>query len=102
MEVFRKEFICQKFEAHNHTEETLFAMTGGILIPFAKPGKFTEDEIHIFYIPKGAGISCRLGVWHWAPYTLEESVMCMVIFKKNTSREDIYFTELAEPVGFEL
>ena len=36
MEVFRKEFICQKFEAHNHTEETLFAMTGGILIPFAK------------------------------------------------------------------
>lgn len=53
MEVFRKEFICQKFEAHNHTEETLFAMTGGILIPFAKPGKFTEDEIHIFYIPKG-------------------------------------------------
>ncbi len=102
MEVFRKEFICQKFEAHNHTEETLFAMTGGILIPFAKPGKFTEDEIHIFYIPKGAGISCRPGVWHWAPYTLEESVMCMVIFKKNTSREDIYFTELAEPVGFEL
>ena len=102
MEVFRKEFICQKFEAHNHTEETLFAMTGGILIPFAKPGKFTEDEIHIFYIPKGVGISCRPGVWHWAPYTLEESVMCMVIFKKNTSREDIYFTELAEPVGFEL
>ena len=80
MEVFRKEFICQKFEAHNHT----------------------EDEIHIFYIPKGAGISCRPGVWHWAPYTLEESVMCMVIFKKNTSREDIYFTELAEPAGFEL
>ena len=72
------------------------------LIPFARPGKFTEDDIHVFYIPKGTGISCKPGVWHWAPYTLEESVMCTVIFKKNTSQEDIYFTELSEPVGFEL
>ena len=40
----------------------------------------------------------------WFPDVVvrEESVMCTVIFKKNTSQEDIYFTELSEPVGFEL
>ena len=76
MEVFRKPFTVKKFEAHDHTEENLFAMTGGI--------------------------SCKPGVWHWAPNTLDDSVHCLVIFKNNTSHEDIYFDELPEEIGLEL
>ena len=54
------------------------------------------------YIPKGMGISCKPGVWHWAPNTLDDSVHCLVIFKNNTSHEDIYFDELPEEIGLEL
>ena len=65
MEVFRKPFTVKKFEAHDHTEENLFAMTGGIIVPFAPAGKPDPDKVRAFYIPKGMGISCKPGVWHW-------------------------------------
>ena len=102
MEVFRKPFTVKKFEAHDHTEENLFAMTGGIIVPFAPAGKPDPDKVRAFYIPKGMGISCKPGVWHWAPNTLDDSVHCLVIFKNNTSHEDIYFDELPEEIGLEL
>ncbi len=102
MEVFPKEFVCKKFEAHDHTEETLIAMTGGVIVPVMPKDEFNVEHLKAFYVPKGTGICCAPGVWHFAPYVLGESVWCTVIFKNNTSHDDIYFKELDETIGMEL
>ncbi len=101
MEVFPKPFVCKKFEAHDYTEETLLAMTGGIIVPVAPKGELDAEHVRVFYVPKGTGISCAPGVWHWCPYVFE-NVWCTVVYKNNTSHDDIYFSELDEEVGFEL
>ena len=77
-------------------------MTRGIIVPFAPACKPDPEMVRAFYIPKGMGFCCKPGVWHWAPNTLDDSVHWLVIFKNNTSHEDIYFDELPEEIGLEL
>ena len=55
MEVFRKPFTVKKFEAHDHTEENLFAMTGGVIVPFARPAEPDAGQGSCILYSKGNG-----------------------------------------------
>lgn len=101
MDVKPRELICQKFEAHDHTEENLLAMTGDVIVTCMPKGKISAEELKAFYVPAGTGVSFGPGVWHFVPFPVKETVACAVIFKNGTSSNDIYFEELPEAVGLE-
>lgn len=102
MEVVPREFVCQKFEAHDHTAENLIPMTGGVIVTVIPKGELTADRMAAFYVPQGQGVSIDPSVWHFVPFPIGTPVMCSVIFANGTSSTDIYFDELPEAVGLEL
>lgn len=102
MEIVPRDFICQKFEAHDHTGENLIPMTGGMIVAVAKKGDLKEENLAAFYLPQNLGICINPGVWHFVPFPIGTNVMCSVIFVNGTSQNDIYFDELPQPVGLEL
>ena len=102
MEVFPKEFKAQKFEAHDHTDETLLAMTGDVIVTCMSAECFGADNLKAFRVPKGTGVNFSPKTWHFVPYPEKDSVWCACIFKNGTSTDDIYFRELPEEVAIEL
>ena len=102
MEIQPREFISQKFEAHDHTAENLIPMTGGMIVTVLPHDEFNVDSMAAFYIPQGKGVCINPGVWHFVPFPMGTPVMCSVIFVNGTSSNDIYFDELPEEVGLEL
>lgn len=102
MEIVPREFTCQKFEAHDHTDENLISMTGGMIVTVAKKGELKEENLEAFYVPQGVGVCIGSGVWHFVPFPIGRKEMCAVIFVNGTSQNDIYFDELKEAVGLEL
>ena len=102
MEIVPREFVCQQFEAHDHTPENLIPMTGGMIITAIPKGEVTADRVAAFYIPQRQGVCFDPGVWHFVPYPIGGPVMVSVIFANGTSQTDIHFDQLDEPMGLEL
>ena len=102
MEVLPREFKAQKFEAHDHTDETLLAMTGDVIVTCMPKDGFDIENLKAFRVPKGTGINFSAQTWHFVPYPVDESVWCACIFRNGTSTEDIYFQDLPEEVAIEL
>ena len=73
-----------------------------MIVTVIPKGEVTADRMAAFYVPQGQGVCIDAGVWHFVPYPIGTPVMCSVIFANGTSQTDIYFDQLAEPVGLEL
>ncbi len=101
LEVYPREFTAQKFEAHDHTDETVLAMTGDVIVTCMPKGEFDVEKLKAFRVPMGTGINFLPGTWHFVPYPADETVMCACIFRNGTSTEDIYFQDLPEEVTIE-
>lgn len=100
--VKERPFCCQKFERHEHTSENLIPITAGIVISCLPAGEVTFDRLRAFYVPVGMGVCFAPNVWHFAPHPIGSDATCVVVFADGTSRNDMIFDELPEPVGFEL
>ena len=99
MKVIPRSFVLKDFEGHAHTAENLIPMDGDLIVGVAPAGTLLTDKIKAFYIPQGLGISLNPNVWHAVPFAVGKEVMSCVIFKNNTSTEDIYFDILSEELG---
>lgn len=97
-----RDFVCQKFEAHSRTTETILPLTGGLIVAGIPAGEATIDRLKAFYIPVGMGICWKPGAWHYAPYPIGGDAICAIIFRHGTGNDDAVFAELPDPVGFEL
>lgn len=102
MKVLPHDFIIKDFEKHNHTIENLIPIDGDLIVALSTAGELKEDNIEVFYIPCGKGISVNQEVWHAVPFAVGKEVMSTVIFKNNTSNEDIYFDSIKEEIGLSL
>lgn len=98
----QREYVFQKFEAHDRTTETVLPLTGGLIVAGIPAGEVTEDRVRAFYVPVGKGISWGPKVWHYAPYPIGGDATCAVIFRSTTGSDDAVFESLPEPMGFEL
>ncbi len=96
-----RDFVCQKFESHSHTTETILPLTGGLIVAGISAGEVTCERLQAFYVPVGMGVSWAPGVWHYAPYPIGSDATCAVIFRQGTGSDDVEFAELPEEMGFE-
>lgn len=102
MKIVPHDFIIKEFEYHKNTVENLIPLDGDLIVALAPAGKLQVDEIEAFYIPCGKGICLNEGVWHAIPFSIGKEVMSTVVFKNNTSNEDIYIEEINETLGLSL
>ena len=102
MTVKEHPFVIKDFEAHDHTVENLLPLDGDLIVAFAPAGALKAENVAAFYIPQGLGICADPKVWHAVPFAVGKDVRSIVVFKNNTSNEDIYFSSLDEEYGVEL
>jgi len=97
-----RDFVCQRFEMHTGTAETLLPLTGGMIVAGIPEGEVSVDRLRAFYVPVGTGVSWHAGAWHYAPYPVGGDATCAIIFRHGTGADDMHFADLPEEVGFEL
>jgi ureidoglycolate lyase len=97
-----RDFVCQKFEAHTRTTETILPLTGGLIVAGLPPGDVNPERLKAFYIPVGMGVCWKPGAWHYAPYPIGGDATCAIIFRHGTGVDDAVFAELPVDMGFEL
>jgi ureidoglycolate lyase len=97
-----REFVCQKFEAHSRTTETILPLTVGLIVAGLPPGDVTPESLKAFFVPVGKGVCWKPGAWHYAPYPIGGDATCAIIFRHGTGVDDAVFADLPAEMGFEL
>ena len=95
----QREYVFDKFEAHDRSSETVLPLTGGMIVTCVPEGEVTPDRVQAFYVPVGKGISWAPGAWHYAPFPVGGDATCAVIFRDGTGADDAVFATLPEPMG---
>jgi len=94
-----RDFVCQRFESHKLTTETILPLTGDLIVAGIPPGEVTPNRLRAFYIPVGMGVSWAAGVWHYAPYPIGRDATCAIIFRHGTGGDDVEFADLPTSIG---
>ena len=93
----KKDTTVKQLEAHRQTEELLFALDGGFIVPAAgsKQEHGTDvpdcDRIRGFMVAQGEGVVFKKGTWHCSPIPATGKCTVLVAFRHNTHIEDVTF-----------
>lgn len=94
LRIYNRPLVITHSEYHNYCEEGMLPLDGDVLIHVAPavPGsEFPENEVEVFLVPKGTLVVLKVGVWHHAPYTVEQdSVNVMIILPQRTYMNDCH------------
>lgn len=98
---YNSRFTEEVFEQHNKTPEVLIPMDEDVILLLAKEDAFkneipSNDDFEAFLVPRGTVVTLKPGVWHHAPMVLEKESRVLVLFKENTSFEDIIVKDLGK------
>jgi ureidoglycolate hydrolase len=93
--VKKRPYVLKRMERHQKSVEVVIALNKGVIIPLAPVGELKEVEkaITAFFLPAGQGIKINKGVWHIAPFPLEETAEVLVLFAQGTGMDDLEFQE---------
>jgi ureidoglycolate hydrolase len=83
-------------ERHMRTQEAVFATSSDLLL-YVGPADHLEqpdrlpafDRFRVFRIPAGSGVVMDRGVWHGAPFTVDEVAPAIVLILEGTGRSDV-------------
>ena len=82
-------------ERHLKTVEMIVPLGGDCLVHVAPPDPSNEpdrepslDDYRVFRIRQGQAVILRPGVWHAAPFTVNENTSALVFLLENTGRDD--------------
>jgi ureidoglycolate hydrolase len=95
IQVKKRPYLVKRMERHRRSVEIVIALNKGVIIPLAPVGELitVENDIKAFYLPAGQGIKIHEGVWHVAPFPLEVTAEVLVLFAKETGKDDLEFQE---------
>ena len=98
LNVTQKQLSFDQLERHNYTAEFLVPLNGSFICPVAIPS--TEipnvDQITAFRVSLGQAIVLKPNCWHWMPVPVEKEILILVIYKNNTSADDLIIEKLNE------
>lgn len=103
---FNPQFDERLFEQHNHSPEMLCPLDRDIIVLVGKSDVFDvepidKDKFDAFIVPRGTIVGLNPGVWHHAPMVFAESGNVLVIFKEDTSIDDMITKDL-KSLGIEV
>jgi ureidoglycolate lyase len=97
MRVHDRPNTFEVMERHLRTPEMLFALDGDVLLPVSLDAGGSSpdiDRMTVLRIEKGTGVLMARGVWHAIPFPSGGSVTCLVVFRRNTSVDDLEVVSL--------
>lgn len=98
--VEKREMIIDTIEYHSYTSEGIMPIDNDILIhvAVATPNDRTQpsDKIVVFRIPKGTMVVLRPGVWHHAPFTVNDHpANVLIVLPERTYANDCELFDLS-------
>lgn len=96
----KRPFVVEKLEYHDWTGEAFMPLDGDIIIhlaPASRPADIPYERIEAFLVPKGTMITINRGVWHQAPYAVDQdNVHVLVVLPERTYANDCKVIMLEE------
>ena len=95
-------YIVDQLEQHAETAELLVALKGDFVTPVTVSkvvdGKQYPDmdKVAAIRVNQGQGVLFNKGIWHWTPYAVAEACDILVVFKKDTPKNDFISCKLQE------
>ena len=86
-------------EHHNCTEEGILPLDGEILLQVGAPtpGEIPPSNIEFFRIPHLTFVKLKIGVWHHAPFAVDnKAVNILILLAKRTYHSDCELQEISE------
>ena len=99
--VTKKDLVIDNTEYHNYTGEGILPLDNDVLIyvaPATPPNTDVPlDKIKVFRVPKGTMVVLRPGVWHYAPFAINDSpVNVLIVLPERTYVNDCVIIEIPE------
>ena len=88
-----------QMEKHIQTPEILVSLDGAFILPVAPPSEDAPmpEQIEAFKVPQNHAVVMDPSCWHWLPNPADkDEITIMVIFKDNTSQDDLVIQDLSE------
>jgi ureidoglycolate lyase len=105
----RNPFEFSSMERHVKTSEIFIPLEGYSIFPFAPPNRLEDpkakpdvNKLEAFIFDGTQALMMHKGTWHVPPIPLTEQATFLVIFGKNTAKEDIDNSELENKVRISL
>ena len=101
-------FVVDELEQHINTPELLAALKGEFIVPVTSSlnidGRVLPDieNIKAVRVGQGQGVVFDSGMWHWTPYAVTDTCDVLVIFKKDTPKDDFITYKLENEVNIEV
>lgn len=100
--VEKRDLVVDITEYHDTTGEGVLPLDNDILIHVgpasASSSEVPLDKIRIFRVPKGTMVVLRPGVWHHAPFTVDENpANVLIVLPERTYATDCTVVEIAAP-----
>ena len=99
LKIRKHDMLFSEMEKHLETPEMLIGLDGDFVVPVGPPSEDipSPDSIEAFHVKHGQAIIMDTGCWHGGPKPLDRNeVTLLVIFKDNTSQNDLVLKELGE------
>jgi len=97
--VEKREMVVDVTEHHTHTAEGTLPIDNDIFIHVApatpSDGRVPVDKIVVFRVPKGTMVVIRPGIWHHAPFTVnDQPANVLIVLPERTYANDCEVFEL--------
>lgn len=96
--------VVAQLENHRRSFEALIPLEGEMVLPVARytAGEGPKaSETALFHFAPGMMLILDPGIWHWLPYPQDrETGRFLVLFRRGTSQEDLFFADLDEAITF--
>ena len=96
-----RQLIIDEAEVHSLTEEVTVPLDGDVIVfvGAATPKEVPEERLRAFRVPRGTAIVLKAGVWHGAPFPLDNSMVhALVILPERTYINDCTVKQLKNSV----
>ena len=82
--------VIDTVEYHNHTGEILMPLDTDVVIHVAPPSKtLIPEKTEAFIVPKGTLVRFNVGVYHYAPFSIEkEKGSVLIVLPERTYLND--------------
>ena len=98
--IFKRPFIVDVTEYHSFCSEGILPLDGDILIhvgPASPPVEIPLDKFEAYLVPKGTMVVIRPGVWHHAPFTVNNNpANVLIVLPERIYANDCTVFELEE------
>ncbi len=88
-------------ERHVKTPEILVPIEGDFILPVAPAGNLQDSaetpeasDVEAFLVHSDQAVVMEKGVWHTAPIPIGKETSFFVIFRKETTKQDVVFKKL--------